>query len=90
MRVNTNRLISLEARATVTIVIIRRSSREMAREVGRSTASVTSYFKIRLGISLVVQWLGLCAFSAEGMGSIHGWGSKILRAVWPNKQIKFD
>ena len=59
----------------------------MAREVGRNTANVTIYFKIRLGISLVVQWLGLYAFSAEGMGSICGWGSKIMRAVWPNKQI---
>ena len=27
------------------------------------------------GNSLVVQWLGLCAFSAEGQGSIPGQGT---------------
>ena len=26
--------------------------------------------------SLVVQWLGLCAFTAEGVGLIPGWGTK--------------
>ena len=26
--------------------------------------------------SLVVQWLGLCAFTAEGVGLISGWGTK--------------
>ena len=35
-----------------------------------------------LGTSLVVQWLGLCAFTAEGPGLIPGWGDKILQAVW--------
>ena len=29
------------------------------------------------GNSLVVQWLGLCAFTAGGTGSIPGWGTKI-------------
>ena len=29
------------------------------------------------GNSLVVQWLGLCVFTAEGTGSIPGWGTKI-------------
>ena len=33
------------------------------------------------GNSLVVQWLGLWAFTAEGPGSIPGWGTKILKAV---------
>ena len=36
---------------------------------------------IRLGNSLVVQWLGLCAFTAEGAGSIPGWGTKIPQAT---------
>ena len=33
------------------------------------------------GNSLVVQWLGLCAFSAEGQGSIPGQGTKIPRVT---------
>ena len=36
----------------------------------------------KLGTSLAVQWLGLCAFTAEGKGSIPGWGTKIPRASW--------
>ena len=35
-----------------------------------------------LGKSLVVQWLGLCAFTAEGQGSTSGRGIKILQALW--------
>ena len=34
-----------------------------------------------LGNSLVVQWLGLHAFIAEGPGSIPGQGTKIPQAV---------
>ena len=38
-----------------------------------------------------VQWLGLCAFTAEGLGSIPGRGTKIPQAArrgqnQPNKQ----
>ena len=33
------------------------------------------------GNSLAVQWLGLCAFTAEGTGSITGWGTKIPQAA---------
>ena len=29
----------------------------------------------------MVQWLGLRAFTAEGPGSIPGWGTKILQAA---------
>ena len=36
--------------------------------------------------SLVVQWLGLCASTAGGMGAIAGQGTKILHAVWPKKK----
>ena len=35
--------------------------------------------------SLVVQWLGLQAFTSEGPGSVTGRGTKILQATWPKK-----
>ena len=38
--------------------------------------------------SLAVQWLGLCAFTAEGMGSIPGQGTKILQAAPHNRKKK--
>ena len=41
-----------------------------------------------LGIPLVVQWLGLCTFTAGGVGSIPGRGTKILHAVWHSKKKK--
>ena len=28
----------------------------------------------------MVQWLGLCSFTAKGPSSVHGWGTKILQA----------
>ena len=34
-----------------------------------------------MGNSLVVQWLGLGTFTTEGLGSIPGWGTKILKAM---------
>ena len=37
--------------------------------------------KVIPGKYLVVQWLGLCTFPAEGTGSIPGWGAKILQAT---------
>ena len=30
---------------------------------------------------MIVQWLGLCDFTAEGQGSVRGWGTKILQAL---------
>ena len=30
---------------------------------------------------MAVQWLGFCTSTAGGIGSIPGWGAKILRAV---------
>ena len=36
---------------------------------------------MKSGISLVVQWLGLHAFTAEGPGSIPGQGTKISQAT---------
>ena len=39
----------------------------------------------RVGNSLAVQGLGLCASSAKGAGSVPSWGTKILQAVQPQK-----
>ena len=41
-----------------------------------------------MGNSLVVQWLGLRAFIAEGMGLIPGQGIKILQGVWCGQKKK--
>ena len=35
--------------------------------------------KIKAGNSLAVQWLGLGTFTAEGLGSFPGWGTKTDR-----------
>ena len=40
------------------------------------------------GNSLVVQWLGLHALTAEGLGSIPGQGTKILQAAQHNQKKK--
>ena len=42
----------------------------------------------RLGTSLAVQWLRLCASSAGGVGSIPGQGTKIPHAVLCSQKIK--
>ena len=34
----------------------------------------------------MVQWLGLSALTAEGLGSIPGWGTKMPQAVQPKKK----
>ena len=45
--------------------------------------------KVCGGNSLAVQWLGLCAFTAEVPGSITGLGTKIPQAMaWPKKKRK--
>jgi len=53
---------------------------------------------IKIGTSLVVQWLILCTSSAEGTGLIPGQATKIPHAAWhgkrkkkkENKKIKYD
>ena len=48
-------------------------------------------YKIKEGNSLVVQWLGLIAFTAEGPGSFPGRGTKIPQAAQcgqKNKNLK--
>ena len=36
--------------------------------------------------SLVVQWLGLCALTAKGAGSVSSWGTNILQAMWDSQK----
>ena len=38
--------------------------------------------------SLVVQWLGLCTFTAVSLGSIPGQGTKIPQVAWHGKKKK--
>ena len=40
-------------------------------------------FKILLGTSLAIQWLGLCSFTAKGSDSIPGRETKIPQAMGP-------
>ena len=37
-----------------------------------------------------VQWLRLWASTAGGMGSIPGWGTKILYAMWHGQKINVN
>ena len=46
------------------------------------------FLKGILGNSLVVQCLGLCALTAEGLGPIPGQGTKILQAVQHGQKVK--
>ena len=41
-----------------------------------------------IGTSPVVQWLGLHAFTAEGTGSIPGWGIKVSQAMGRGQKKK--
>ena len=43
-----------------------------------------------VGNSLVVQGLGPCGFTAEGLGSIPGRGAEILQAVWCGQKKKYQ
>ena len=38
-------------------------------------------YTVFLGTSLLIQWLRLCVSNAGGVGSIPGWGTKILHAM---------
>ena len=46
------------------------------------------YIKDTSGTSLAVQWLRLYASNAGGMGSISGWGIKILHATQCGQKVK--
>ena len=36
----------------------------------------------------MVQWLGLSALTGKALGSVPGWGTKILQATWYSKKKK--
>ena len=40
------------------------------------------------GNFLAVQWLGLCTFTAEDLGSVPSRGTKILQAAWRGQKKK--
>ena len=48
------------------------------------------YYLKKIGIRnfLEVKWLALRTFSAQGVGSIPGQGTKILQAVWCGQKKK--
>ena len=50
--------------------------------IRNSLLGLTSQNHLFNGNSLAVQWLGLHAFTTEGLGSIPGWGTKIPQAMW--------
>ena len=50
--------------------------------LARRRVKVSKYNKKSLGNSVLVQWLGLQASTAEGTGLIPGWGTKIPHATW--------
>ena len=65
----------------------------LCREWGTTdTYGPKAALRTLLEIPLVVQLLGLRAFTAKGMDSIPGWGTKILRTTGVannNKQNRF-
>ena len=46
------------------------------------------FFKVKPGNSLVIQWLGLSALTARGLGSVPGQGTKIPQAAWRGQNKK--
>ena len=66
--------------------------RPHARQYAQSLTTFENWYHLllerRLRDSLVVQWLGPCPSTAEGSGSIPGWGTKILQAEGKKKKKK--
>ena len=52
--------------------------------------NILSYLKRNnaVGNALLVQWLGLCPFTAEEVGSICGWGTKIPKGAAKEEKKK--
>ena len=49
------------------------------------------FYIVKINPALMVQWLGLGAFTAMAPGSISGQGIKILKTVWlKEKRIKIS
>ena len=53
------------------------------------TVTRVSSYKSKSGRSLVVQWLRLPAFNAEGVNLIPGQGTKIPHVAWCGQKKKF-
>ena len=51
-------------------------------DFGKSTPTTGEYKATQLRNPLEVQWLGLGTFPAGARGSIPGWGTKIMQALW--------
>ena len=51
-------------------------------------ARLTLPYKLNSWEILVVQWLGLGAFTAESPRSVPGWGNEILIALWCGQNKK--
>ena len=64
--------------------VLRHSGGSGWGEVGFGTFNLD----LAMGNSLEVQWLGLCAFIVEGLGSIPEWGTKIQQVAWCSKKKK--
>ena len=67
------------------IILINDSHGKMMN-VEISRLSNEAAIKKEVGNSLVVQWLGLGALTAEGPDSIRGWGTKTLQSVQCGKK----
>ena len=57
---------------------IRQYLEKNSRRIKDCYEMIGNHFLIKGGNSLVVQWLSLCSFTAEGRSSIPVWGTKIL------------
>ena len=53
---------------------------QSSRPLHRDKDLINDFWKLHIRNSLAVQWLGLCAFTASGRGSIPGQGTKIPQA----------
>ena len=51
---------------------------------------ISLLLKMNKGNSQVVQWLGLCAITAKGAGSIPGWGTNITPATQCSQKRKIN
>ena len=48
---------------------------------------VSNFFKmVNLGTSLIVQLLGLGAFTAMALGSVPSQGTKLFHVMWPKRK----
>ena len=54
----------------------------------RKKKRINSKKREEVGNSLAVQWLRLTTFTADGAGSIPGWGTKILQATHCSQKKK--